>query len=222
MRHILVVDDDDRIRDLLKEYLKENGFRVTAAADTIQARCALEYFVFDLIVLDLMMPGEDGISFAKSMQLKKPSPILMLSALGETSNRIEGLEVGADDYLVKPFEPKELLLRIGNLLKRVESKSEIEFINIGNKMFNLKTKSLSHSDGNDLPLTTNERKILELMTKNLGKVISRDDFKNILGNEVNERSIDVQIKRLREKIEESPSTPQHLKTMRGEGYVLYC
>jgi len=224
MHHILVVDDDDRIRELLKEYLKANGFsRVTIAAGAKEARCALSYFKFDLIVLDLMMPGEDGLSFAKDMKLKKSCPILILSALGETSHRVEGLEVGADDYLVKPFEPRELLLRIANLLRRSDNKEAVvEIFPVGKKLFNLKTKNLTSESGDDIALTTNERKILELLVKNTGKTISRDDFKNILGNEINERSIDVQIKRLREKIEEAPSTPQHLKTVRGEGYVLYC
>lgn len=221
MPHILVIDDDERIRELLKVYLKSNNFRVTTAGDTVEARQALKYFIFDLIILDVMMPGENGISFAWSLQLQKPAPILMLSALGETNHRIEGLEVGADDYLVKPFEPKELLLRITNLLKRADKKSTVELITIGDKIYNPQTKSLSDSSGLNIPLTTNERKILELLSKNPSKVISRDDFKNILGNEVNERSIDVQIKRLREKIEQSPSSPQHLKTVRGEGYVLY-
>ena len=213
MQHILVVDDDDRIRELLKEYLSENGFRVTVAASTEEAREALGYFLFDLMVLDLMMPGEDGISFAKSMKLKKPCPILMLSALGETSDRIEGLEVGADDYLVKPFEPKELLLRIANLLRRSEHKDEVATFSIGKKLFNLKTKNLVGENGEDIALTTNERKILELLLQNVGRTISRDDFKKIFGNEINESSIDVQMKRLRENLEANPSSPSHLKTV---------
>jgi len=221
MKHILIVDDDERIRELLKQYLQENGFRVSEAADTIEARLALSYFFFDLIILDLMLPGEDGISFADSLRLKKTCPILMLSALGETSNRIEGLEVGADDYLVKPFEPRELLLRIANLIKRSEKQTEKAVVNIGSKKYNIQTKNFKDENERDIQLTGNERKILEVMVKNNGKIISREEFKTILGNEINERTIDVQIKRLREKIEQSPSTPLYLKTVRGEGYVLY-
>ena len=223
MLHILVIDDDERIRKLLKKYLEEHHYTVTIAQDIEQAKQYLNYFIFDLIILDLMLPGEDGLTFAKKFKLQNSTPILILSALGETHDRIEGLEIGADDYLVKPFEPRELLLRMTKLIERaVQSVSKLDDVYFGKKIFNINSQNLLDENNNDIPLTTNERNIMTFMIKNSGKVLSRNDFKNILGNEINERSVDVQITRLRSKIEINQSNPIYLKTIRGEGYILYC
>ena len=223
MLHILVVDDDERIRSLLKRYLQDNGFMVAIAEDIKQARMILSYFIFDLIVLDLMLPGEDGLSFTKNFKLQNTTPILMLSALGETSDKIDGLEIGADDYLVKPFEPRELLLRIKKLTERaVPTQRATNYIYFGEKKFNIANRSFSDQHDGDIPLTSLERNMIELMIKNTGKVLTRSDFMNVIGDKINERSIDVQIKRLRDKIEKNPSKPVYLQTIRGEGYILYA
>ena len=185
--HILVVDDDDRIRELVKQYLEENNFIVTSAKDAFDAKKKLEILKFDILILDIMMPGESGLSLTKEVKKNNPIPIILLTAKGETHDRIEGLELGADDYLGKPFEPKELLLRINNRLKKINPQ---------------------------------ERKILEKMLESPGKVFSRDDIGKII-NISKERTIDVMITRLRQKIESNPKNPKYLQTIRGSGYVLW-
>jgi two-component system phosphate regulon response regulator OmpR len=222
MKHILVVDDDERIKKLLLKYLSENGYIVSVAANIKQAEELLRYFIFDLIVLDLMLPGENGIDFTKRFRTNNIVPLLMLSALGEFENRVEGLEVGADDYLVKPFEPKELLLRIHKLIDR-HSQNIIQsgYIYFGKKKYNKNTKSLLDENNKDIPITTTEKNILEIMIENNGMALSRAQLMTILGSQINERSVDVQIRRLRSKIETNPSSPIYLQTSRGEGYRLY-
>ena len=217
--HILVVDDDDRIRELVKEYLVENNFLVTTAKDAVDAKKKLEIVKFDIIILDIMMPGEDGLSLTKEVKKNNPIPIILLTAKGETRDRIEGLELGADDYLGKPFEPKELLLRIKNILNKIQKPILSDTIYIGSALVNLKKFHIKVNN-RIKKFNPQERKILEKMLESPGKVFSRDDIGKII-NIYKERTIDVMIARLRQKIESYPKNPKYLQTIRGSGYVLW-
>ena len=217
--HILVVDDDDRIRELVKQYLEENQFLVSTAKDALDAKKKLEIIKFDILILDIMMPGESGLSLTKEIKKNNPMPIILLTAKGEVQDRIEGLELGADDYLVKPFEPKELLLRIENILNKTQIPALPEEIYIGNVLINLKKLSIK-IDNQTKKINPQEEKVLEKMLRSPGKVFSRDDIGKII-NISKERTIDVMITRLRQKIESNPKNPKYLQTIRGSGYVLW-
>ena len=217
--HILVVDDDDRIRELVKQYLEENQFLVTTARDVPDAKKKLGIIKFDMLVLDIMMPGESGLSLAQEVKKNNPTPIILLTAKGEVRDRIEGLELGADDYLGKPFEPKELLLRIKNILSKTRTSALSEEIYIGNTLVNLKKLNIKINDQTK-KINPQEKKILEKMLGSPGKVFSRDDIGKII-NISKERTIDVMITRLRQKIESNPKNPKYLQTIRGSGYALW-
>ena len=217
--HILVVDDDNRIRDLVKQYLEENHFLITTAKDASDARKKIEIIKFDIIILDIMMPGESGLSLTEEIKKKDTIPIILLTAKGEAKDRIQGLEFGADDYLGKPFEPKELLLRIINILNKVQKPVLPDEIYIGNSLVNLK-KSNIKINNRTIKINPKEKKVLEKMLEIPGKVFSRDDIGKII-NISKERTIDVMITRLRQKIESSPKNPKYLQTIRGSGYVLW-
>jgi two-component system, OmpR family, phosphate regulon response regulator OmpR len=216
--HILVVDDDDRLRDLLKRFLNDHGFAVSTAATTADARYLMTLFQFDLMVLDVMIPGESGLEFAAS--LPRPMlPILMLSARAEAEDRINGLEAGVDDYLTKPFEPKELILRIRAILKRAQSLSASKHhVQFGAYQFDLKNHQLQLG-GEPIYLTTTEATLLKVLAERAGSAVSRAELSELasLGSE---RSVDVQITRLRKKLEQ-PSQPMFIQTVRGEGYGLF-
>jgi|TARA_B100000780_G_scaffold150586_1_gene105205 two-component system phosphate regulon response regulator OmpR len=217
--HILVVDDDDRIRELVKEYLNEKGFIVSTGNSAEEAKTRMEYFKFDLIVLDVMMPGQDGFELTKEIKKNSNIPIILLTAKGEVENRIEGLELGADDYLGKPFEPKELLLRIKNIIKKV-GKIDLGKINrIGDAKVDLNKMSIELKSKTS-KINNPEKKILLEMLSNPGKTYSRLQIGEI-SNISQERSIDVMITRLRQKIEINPKNPKYLQTIRGSGYVLW-
>jgi len=217
--HILVVDDDDRIRELVKEYLEENHFLVTTAKDALDAKKKIEMVKFDILILDIMMPGESGLSLTKEIKKNNTTPIILLTAKGEAQDRIEGLELGADDYLGKPFEPKELLLRIKNILHKMRTPVLPEKIYIGNTLINLKKLNIKINNQTK-KINPQEKKILEKMLGSPGKVFSRDDIGKIIKIS-KERTIDVMITRLRQKIESKPKNPKYLQTIRGSGYVLW-
>ena len=217
--HILVVDDDDRIRELVKEYLEENKFITTTAKDAYDAKKKLEIVKFDILILDIMMPGESGLSLTKKIKKNNPTPIILLTAKGETHDRIEGLELGADDYLGKPFEPKELLLRIKNILNKIQKPILQNEIYIGDVLVNLKKLNIK-IDNKIKKINPQEKKILEKMLEFPGKIFSRNDIGKII-NISKERTIDVMITRLRQKIELNPKNPKYLQTIRGSGYVLW-
>ena len=217
--HILVVDDDNRIRELVKEYLEENQFLVTTAKNAEDAKKKLEILKFDILVLDIMMPGESGLTLTKEIKKNNYTPIILLTAKGETKDRIEGLELGADDYLGKPFEPKELLLRIKNILNKTKTDILPNEIHIGNTLINLKKLNIKLNN-KIKKINTQEKKILENMLGSPGKVFSRNDIGKII-NVSKERTIDVMITRLRQKIESNPKNPKYLQTIRGSGYVLW-
>ncbi|MEO0617671.1 MAG: response regulator transcription factor [Pseudomonadota bacterium] len=219
--HILIVDDDQRIRDLLKRYLKDHQYRVSAAKDVATAETLMQGLVFDLLVLDRMMPGVDGLSFAQTLRQSSEIPILMITARGETDERIEGLESGVDDYIVKPFEPRELLLRINNVLKRMDVEDQsVQEIRMGTKLFQITRGELRDGDGS-IKLTERERELMRLFASRVGDVIPRHELfaEETTGSE---RAIDVQINRLRRKIEADPANPVYLQTVRGKGYILHC
>ena len=217
--HILVVDDDDRIRELVKQYLEENNFLITTAKDVLDARKKLEIIKFDIIILDIMMPGESGLSLTKELRKNDSTPIILLTAKGETRDRIGGLELGADDYLGKPFEPKELLLRIKNILNKTKKTVLVDEILIGNTLVNLKKLHII-ANNKTIKINPQEKKVLEKMLEVPGKVFSRDDIGKII-NISKERTIDVMITRLRQKIESNPKNPKYLQTIRGSGYALW-
>jgi two-component system, OmpR family, phosphate regulon response regulator OmpR len=219
--HILVVDDDKRIRELLVSYLSSNGYRVTAAANALEARKAMAGLAYDVIVLDVMMPGENGLDFAASLRATSNGiPILMLSAQTDAADRIKGLAQGSDDYLGKPFEPEELLLRLRNLVKRSEpAKKSARLARFGNCVFDVETGELLRA-GERVHVTGRERDILRLLVQNAGQAVARAAFQPQGGDET-ARAIDVQVNRLRQKIERDPSQPIHLQTVRGEGYCLF-
>ena len=225
--HLLIVDDDERIRSLLQQFLVQNDYLVSTAKDAQQAKTLLSAIEFDLIILDVMMPGQDGISFtAELRKLQNNAPILLLTARGETEDRIKGLEAGADDYLPKPFEPKELLLRINAILRRMPDLKEDQLIpktlNFGNLNYDVSRNELWKGE-NQIRLTTTESQLMKIFTSSLGEPISRADLVTSLGRDVSlaqDRAIDVQITRLRRKIEVNPSQPRYLQTVRGAGYML--
>lgn len=218
--HILIVDDDTKIRNLLAKFLENSGFFITTAQDTEEARLQISNFVFDIIVLDVMMPNETGVEFAQKLRKSKDeTPIIMLTALGEVEDKIEGLESGADDYLPKPFSPKELLLRINSIIKRTQKQKQLQNIcKFGEFKFDLEKLKLKKED-DSIYLTDTEAKILATFCKNINAVMSREDISE-LSDEIDERSVDVQITRLRKKIENSPRNPEFLQTIRGKGYIL--
>jgi two-component system phosphate regulon response regulator OmpR len=224
--HLLIVDDDERIRDLLKKFLMRNGFLVTAARDAEHARRILAGLDFDLIVLDVMMPGEDGVSLARSIRETRSTPIMMLTARGETEHRIEGLEAGADDYLSKPFEPKELLLRINAILRRVP---ETAAPNMGPKMLHLGEIRYDVDRGEmwhgtvRIRLTATENQLMKIFAATPNEPVTRNRLVIDLGRDdgqAQDRAVDVQITRLRRKIEPNPKQPRYLQTVRGAGYML--
>ena len=217
--HILVVDDDRRIRELLKKYLADHGNRVTTAGDAAEARARLRGLAFDLIILDVMMPGETGLELAASLRRTSIVPILMLTARAEPVDRIEGLEIGVDDYLAKPFEPKELLLRMENILRRQGRPDTAPEILIGTHSFQIEKGELCR-DGDIVKLTSRERDLLRLFAQAPGRTFSRHELAQ--SGDSNTRSVDVQINRLRRKIEPDPKHPVHLLTVRGAGYALFC
>ena len=218
--HILVVDDDTRIRELLRSYLRDNGFRVSVAATAADAREKMAGLAFDILVLDVMMPGESGTTLTRTLRDEANDvPILMLSALAQSDDRIAGLASGSDDYLAKPFEPEELLLRIRSILKRVEPASATDEVRFGACVFSLKRGELRR-DGEAVRLTTRERDLLRKLAASAGRTVSRHNLAPP-GTEDSARSVDVLVNRLRGKIEDDPSLPVHLQTVRGIGYTLH-
>lgn len=220
--HVLVVDDDSRLRDLLRKYLSDQGCMVDTARDAAEARTRLESLAFDVIVLDLMMPGESGLDFAADLRKSSDLPILMLTAMGEAEDRVNGLERGADDYLTKPFEPRELVLRIRSLLRRAPppEASARGHLRLGVCHFDPAREELFHGD-DPVRLTDVERRLLCVLASSPGTAIDRDELSAAAGVDGTSRSVDVHITRLRRKIEASPKTPRYLQTVRGKGYALW-
>ena len=224
--HLLIVDDDERIRVLLQKYLIKNGFLVSVAKDAGQARRILDGLVFDLIIMDVMMPGEDGVSLTQYLREKENTPILLLTAKGETVDRIKGLEAGADDYLVKPFEPKELLLRLSAILRRAPVAEHISgeprVMHLGEVSYDADRGELWRGDER-IRLTATESQLMRIFSNNRSAPLSRTKLVEQLGRsegQAQERAIDVQITRLRRKIEVDPKQPRYLQTVRGAGYML--
>ena len=217
--HILVVDDDDRIRDLLKDFLSENNYIVSSAENAEQAKKKIEYFKFDIIILDVMMPGQNGYELTEDIKRELKVPIILLTAKGEVENRIKGLELGADDYIGKPFEPKELLLRIKNIIKNNNKIDLNSKYLVGDAEIDLNKMSIKLSKKNK-KINISEKKVLVEMLTNPGKTYSREVIGKISGIS-QERSIDVMITRLRQKLEINPKNPKYLQTIRGSGYVLW-
>ena len=217
--HILVVDDDDGIRSLVKKYLNENNFLVTTADSAENAVKKIEIIKFDLIILDIMMPGKSGLEFIQENKKKLHTPIILLTAKGEANERVEGLETGADDYLPKPFEPKELILRIKNILNKTLKTEQIRILEFANVKIDL-NKLLIIKNDSEFKINNTEKVILEKMINNPGKTFSREDIGQLIELD-KERSIDVIITRLRKKIEIDPKNPKFLQTIRGAGYVLW-
>ena len=217
--HLLVVDDDNKIRDLTKQYLEENNFLVTTAKDAIDAKKKIEIIKFDLLILDIMMPGESGLSLTQYLKKDDITPIILLTAKGEVGDRIKGLEFGADDYLSKPFEPKELLLRIKNILKKTQTKNLLNEITVGKAKINLKKLEVKIDDKTK-KINPTERKVLEKMLSSPGQIFSREEIGKVM-NITKERTVDVMITRLRQKIEVDPKNPKYFQTIRGSGYVLW-
>lgn len=220
--HILVIDDDSRLRSLLQKYLCDNGYRVSTASDTQQARRQLAGLAFDMLVLDRMMPGEEGLNFARSLRTSSGPfseiPILMLTAMGESEDRIAGFEGGVDDYLSKPFEPRELLLRIEAILRRARNKKS-DLLKFGQFTFHPERGELE-KEGVSVKLTSGEASLLKILAQSPGVPISRENLSLSSGNQG--RAVDVQITRLRRKIEDDPKAPRYLQTVRGEGYVIWA
>lgn len=224
--HLLIVDDDERIRELLRKFLMRHGFLVSAARDAAHARRVLAGLEFDLIVMDVMMPGEDGVSLTRDLRTDLATPILLLTAKGETGDRISGLEAGADDYLAKPFEPRELLLRINAILRRMpdpEPEATLpKILNLGAARYDIERSELLRGD-ELIRLTATETQLMRIFTDNLRQPVSRAKLVEDLGRDkgqAQERAVDVQITRLRRKIETDPKQPRYLQTVRGEGYML--
>ena len=218
-KHLLVVDDDDRIRNLLKDFLKNNNFMVSTAIDAEKAKTKLDFLKFDLIILDVMMPGKNGYELTKEIKKNQRTPIILLTAKGEVENRIKGLELGADDYISKPFEPKELLLRINNIISKESRLDENKIHQIGSALVNL-NKMFIELKKSTKKINLSEKKVLIEMISNPGKTYTRERIGVISGIK-QERSIDVMITRLRQKIEIDPKKPKYLQTIRGSGYVLW-
>ena len=217
--HILVIDDDSRIRELVSRYLKENGFVVVAAQDAADARAVMKGFEFDALVVDVMMPGETGLEFTKALRRERDIPVLLLTALGEVDDRVNGFDAGADDYLPKPFEPRELVARLNAILRRAPRKPEGRPVKIGNWHFDPAHDELTHGD-TILRLTSVEANLLRALASSPGEVMSREKLAAICGLDSGERTIDVQVTRLRRKIEEDTKAPRYLQTVRGKGYLL--
>ncbi len=218
--HILVVDDDQKIRALLGRFLLSNGFRVTEAADAAAARSYMRGLAFDLVLLDVMMPGECGLTLARDLKATRPVPICMLTALAEAEDRILGLEAGVDDYVPKPFEPRELLLRIRNILRRGQAPgARSDDIRMGPSIFNI-TRGELRRDDETIKLTERERDLMRLFAQRIGMPVPRHELSSD-DSTGSERAIDVQINRLRRKIEADPANPVYLQTVRGKGYILY-
>ncbi|WPX96609.1 response regulator transcription factor [Candidatus Bandiella euplotis] len=218
--HILIVDDDDEIRELLSEYLQRHEYAVSVASDTKAAEALIDTFQFDVIILDVLMPGETGVEFLKRRNNLK-TPVIMLTALGDVDDRINGLESGAEDYMAKPFEPKELLVRVKKLIARFQNTSLIEkTVKFGDYEFDWENKKLLQN-GNKIQLTTNQRDLMYIFIKNIGIVMNREEIAKQLCH-VNIRTIDTQITRLRSKIEKDPKNPEFLQTVRNQGYVLWA
>lgn len=221
-QHILVVDDDTRLRSLLQRFLRENGFLVSTAKGAAEAREAMRAYQFDLLIVDIMMPEETGLEFLSSLRQESSVPVIMLTAMGDTEDRITGLENGADDYLPKPFEPKELVLRIKSILKRApKEKTEIsEKLNLGQCIYDMQQKELLTKQGQIIHITPVEQALLNVLGAKSGQIFTREKLAEILGAGQSPRSIDVQITRLRKKIERDSKNPRYLQTVRGKGYML--
>ena len=217
--HILVVDDDDGIRSLVKKYLNENNYLVTTASSAEDASEKIKIIKFDMIVLDIMMPGKSGLEFIKENKKRLETPIILLTAKGEAEERIEGLEIGADDYLPKPFEPKELILRIQNIIKKTKRSDQKRIVDFENVQIDL-NKQIIFNNEIEFKINNTEKEILEKMINNPGKTFSREEIGSLIDLD-KERSIDVIITRLRKKIELDPKNPKFLQTIRGAGYVLW-
>ena len=217
--HILVVDDDDKIRDLIKQFLYEKGFIVSTANNSIEAKKKIDIFNFNLIILDVMMPGQTGYELTEELKQKKDIPVILLTAKGEVENRIHGLQLGADDYLGKPFDPQELLLRINNIIKNNDNRNLIEVTKIGEAELNLSKMTVKLREKIE-KINLSEKNVLMKMLSSPGKIFSRSEIGKI-SNISKERSIDVMITRLRKKIEANPKNPKFLQTIRGSGYVLW-
>ena len=217
--HILVVDDDDGIRELVKQFLNQNNYLVTTAKSSEDAFDKVKIVKFDLIVLDIMMPGKSGLEFTNENKKKLDTPIILLTAKGEPAERVTGLEIGADDYLAKPFEPKELILRINNILNKTKTKFTKRLIEFGDVKIDL-NKLIIKKNNVEYKINNTEKSILEKMINSPGKIFSRQNISSIINIE-KERSIDVIITRLRKKIESNPKKSKYLQTIRGEGYVLW-
>jgi len=219
-KHILIVDDDDRIRELTKEYLQSNNFYTTTAKNSDDAKNKIKLIKFDLIILDIMMPGQNGLELTKEIKTSSDQPIILLTAMGGTSDRIYGLETGADDYLPKPFEPKELLLRIKNILKRVQKNKHLNpILKFGDIRVDLEKMSIKSKSG-ETKLNTAEKSLLENMILSVGQIFHREQISKIV-HLTKERAVDVMITRLRQKIEPDPKNPKYLQTVRGNGYILW-
>lgn len=221
--HILVIDDDERLRDLLGQFLTENGFLVTTAIEAAEAREILKNLAYDLIICDVMMPGEDGMTLTKGLKNQGLStPVLLLTALGEIESRISGFEAGADDYLPKPFEPRELLLRINAILRRVATRPPEKDapIQLGKWTLDIDRGELA-AGAERVVLTSVEHTLMKALASKKGEVISREELAALCEMNANERTVDVQITRLRKKVEEDPKLPRHIQTVRGKGYVLW-
>ena len=217
--HILVVDDDERIRELVKQYLNDNEYLVTTANNAEDAKEKVDIIKFDIIILDVMMPGQSGLDFTNENKKKINTPVILLTAKGEASERIEGLEIGADDYLAKPFEPKELVLRIKNILDKTKNKNQKRVVNFSNINIDL-NKLLIIKNNKEIKINNTEKVILEKMINSPGETFTREEIGKLI-NLDKERSIDVIITRLRKKIETNPKNPKFLQTIRGAGYVLW-
>jgi two-component system phosphate regulon response regulator OmpR len=219
-KHILIVDDDDRIRELIKEYLQNNSFYTTTAKNSEDAKNKIKLIKFDLIILDIMMPGQSGLELSKEIKATSDQPIILLTAMGGTSDRISGLETGADDYLPKPFEPKELLLRIKNILKRVKKNKYLNpILKFGDIKVDLEKMSIK-SKKSETKLNSAEKLLLEKMILSVGQIFHREQISKIV-HLTKERAVDVMITRLRQKIEPDPKNPKYLQTIRGNGYILW-
>lgn len=225
--HILVVDDDRRLRDLLRRFLSESGFVVSTAADAAEARAQLAGMCFDALVVDVMMPGESGLDLTRSLRSTSTTPVLMLTAHGDPADRIAGLESGADDYLAKPFEPRELVLRLRSILRRTVAPSlaqaiplaTVGTVRMGASVFDLSRQEL-RTNGEVVHLTTGEAQLLTALASHAGQAFTREDLADATGMTGNTRTVDVQVTRLRKKIEDDPRQPRYLQTVRGTGYVL--
>ena len=221
-KSILLVDDDQRLRELLKDYLSEKNFQVFTSEDFNEAKEILEFFIFDLIILDRMMPTGDGINLIKDIKKASKTPIIMLTAMGENNDKVDGLKTGTDDYLSKPFEPEELFLRISNLLKLYENVNNTELLfSFGNFIYNTKTNSLTLND-KEIYLTEGENNLLLKLINNRNNTLSREQLAEKEFDESELRKVDVGVTRLRQKIEKTPKQPKYIKTIRGQGYMLIC